>query len=432
MDKLNTIPSVNYSAFGKWLIYYYRAWFGKEPKCILREFDDFWLAKFPFNLESYRQFNNDIWHYWCYVSVSTNELGLVACRIFGVCVNAASIERLWSCMEFLQTNRRNRLMSSKALQMSKLRADITYGHRLHNNPIFIEPILDINNTNETDTNQNPNNSNGSENARNDNQTAKNEFGQYLQGWAEMLEEKKNAELDEEKSDMPLDDVTHPANDTNAKWDLWHHLVLARNERNFLLARLDVVDRKINRIQLSFKTLPFVEVFSDFEDSPLSDVAFSDSGTTSSISESCFEKRKLRPRIPPSSSSKKSKYVVNTPPRKRRKKNHTTSRVPRPIPIPPSNSSFSDSISFSPPDSPLSLLPTITVPPLSIEQELLLSPHKSPLRPLQHQQLQQQQTHQSSPPLSFKPSTPSLVSSPDHSSPQLVCNKMCPTLSSIKL
>ncbi|PKY33237.1 hypothetical protein RhiirB3_475722 [Rhizophagus irregularis] len=106
----NTISSVNYSAFGKWLMYYYRAWSGKEPKCILREFDDFWLAKYPFDLESYRQFDNDIWRYWCYISVSTNELGFVACRIFGICVNAASVERLWSCMGFLQTNRRNRLM----------------------------------------------------------------------------------------------------------------------------------------------------------------------------------------------------------------------------------------------------------------------------------------------------------------------------------
>ena len=36
-------------------------------------------------------------------------IGFVACRIFGICVNAASVERLWSCMGFLQTNRRNRL-----------------------------------------------------------------------------------------------------------------------------------------------------------------------------------------------------------------------------------------------------------------------------------------------------------------------------------
>ncbi|PKC57070.1 hypothetical protein RhiirA1_473067 [Rhizophagus irregularis] len=95
-----------------------------------------------------------------YISVSTNELGFVAYRIFGIYVNAASIKRLWNCMGFLQTNWRNRLMSSKALQMSKLRAEITYGHRLHNNPPSIEPTLDINNANETDINQHFNNING--------------------------------------------------------------------------------------------------------------------------------------------------------------------------------------------------------------------------------------------------------------------------------
>src|SRR6266542_5452174 len=105
-----SVSNINYPEFGKWLMYYYHAWSEKEPKCILREFDDFRLAKYPFDLNSYRQFNNNIWRYWCYVSVSTNELGFVACRIFGICVNAASVERLWSCMRFLQTKRRNRLM----------------------------------------------------------------------------------------------------------------------------------------------------------------------------------------------------------------------------------------------------------------------------------------------------------------------------------
>ncbi|GES76961.1 hypothetical protein RCL_jg7516.t1 [Rhizophagus clarus] len=191
---------------------------------------------------------------------------------------------------------------------------------------------------------------------------------------------------------------------------WHYLVLAHNERNFLLARLDVVDREINKIQFSFKTLSFVEDFSDFEDSSLSDVAFSDS---------------LRPRVPPPPPPEKSKYVVNTPPRKRCRKNHITSRVSRLIPIPPSDSSSSDSISSSPSDSLPSLLPTIIIPSLLIEQILPLPPYESPLHLIQHQQLQQEQTHQSSSPLPFKPSTPSPISSPDHSSPHLVCNKMCP-------
>ncbi|PKC58978.1 hypothetical protein RhiirA1_470137 [Rhizophagus irregularis] len=244
------VSSINYSEFGKWLMYYYRAWSGKKPTHIIREFDDFWLAKYPFDLEIYKQFDNDIWRYWCYVSVSTKELGFVACRIFGIYVNAASVERLWSCMGFLQTKRRNRLMSSKAFQMSKLRADITYSHRLYNSPISVEytTTLDVNNTNET--NQNPGNLNDSENNKdndpvinleadpeqleegsddeNTESQLENDFGEYLQGWTDMLREKENADiLDEEentefnneKSNIPLDDITHPANDDNAKWKL---------------------------------------------------------------------------------------------------------------------------------------------------------------------------------------------------------------------
>ena len=34
---------INYTTFGKWLIYYYQAWSEKESACILREFNDFHL-----------------------------------------------------------------------------------------------------------------------------------------------------------------------------------------------------------------------------------------------------------------------------------------------------------------------------------------------------------------------------------------------------
>uniref|UniRef100_U9UVP6 HAT C-terminal dimerisation domain-containing protein n=1 Tax=Rhizophagus irregularis (strain DAOM 181602 / DAOM 197198 / MUCL 43194) TaxID=747089 RepID=U9UVP6_RHIID len=40
------------------------------------------------------------------------ELGAVALKIFGICVNAASVERMWSSMGFLHTVRHNRLMVS--------------------------------------------------------------------------------------------------------------------------------------------------------------------------------------------------------------------------------------------------------------------------------------------------------------------------------
>ena len=102
--------NINYSIFGKWSTYYYQAWFSKESICILREFDDFRLGKYPFDDNTYKQFSGNIWKYWCYAKDSTNELGFVACRLFEICVNAASVERLWSCMGFLQSNRWNRLM----------------------------------------------------------------------------------------------------------------------------------------------------------------------------------------------------------------------------------------------------------------------------------------------------------------------------------
>jgi len=44
-----------------------------------------------------------------WVTPTAKELGYVAQHIFGICVNAASVERLWSCMGSLQTKRRNRL-----------------------------------------------------------------------------------------------------------------------------------------------------------------------------------------------------------------------------------------------------------------------------------------------------------------------------------
>ena len=105
MKRFKDDVRINYATFGKQLVYYYHAQFGKEPTYILREFDDFHLEKYPFNYDSYKQFNGDIWRYQYYAKESINELGLVAYRIFEICVNAASVKRLWSSMGFLQTNR---------------------------------------------------------------------------------------------------------------------------------------------------------------------------------------------------------------------------------------------------------------------------------------------------------------------------------------
>ncbi|CAG8783063.1 8227_t:CDS:2, partial [Cetraspora pellucida] len=145
-------------------------WFDEEPTCILREFNDFSLGSYPFNDKTYNQFG-DIWKYWSYAKDSTKELGLVACWLYGVCVNAAAVERLWSCMSFLQTDRRNRLIvisifnfyhhiiskqcpgSSKALDMCKLRAAILWEHAKKSDPVeLLPPTLLDDNDNQMDIN----------------------------------------------------------------------------------------------------------------------------------------------------------------------------------------------------------------------------------------------------------------------------------------
>jgi hypothetical protein len=119
--------------------------------------------------------------------------------------------------------------------MSKLRAEITYNHRLHNNSLFTEPTIDdtndanqdpsgnLDNINNPDDNSEEDYSEESDNETDDPQL-ENEFGGYLQGWIEMLEEEKNAEYDEEGDDINnnivnINDTTHPAINASAKWAL---------------------------------------------------------------------------------------------------------------------------------------------------------------------------------------------------------------------
>ncbi|PKB94981.1 hypothetical protein RhiirA5_386324 [Rhizophagus irregularis] len=128
-----TLPissQISYLHMGKWLVYYYKAWTGNDPVSILKEFDDFSQGtKYPFDDAFVAQFENDIHKYWCWVRSAYPEIGTVAARIFGICVNAASVERLWSSMGFFHTKTRNRLKFSRVLNMAKLRADITYKRR---------------------------------------------------------------------------------------------------------------------------------------------------------------------------------------------------------------------------------------------------------------------------------------------------------------
>ena len=120
--------------------------------------------------------------------------------------------------------------------MSKLRADITWNHRVNSNSSITTPfniITDvedqINNPNENpdkNPNENPENEEEDDDNNDDDSTnLEKEFGNYLQGWAEMLEEEtlkfQNDEIDEieELNEITVNDVIHLAIDSNAKWNL---------------------------------------------------------------------------------------------------------------------------------------------------------------------------------------------------------------------
>ena len=103
------LESVNFVVMGTWLGYYYKAWAFNKPTRLLSEFESYRVKKPPFDDETYEQFGDDILGYWYYCSTIYKELGLIGIKIFSICVNLASVERLFSSMGFLHTPQKNRL-----------------------------------------------------------------------------------------------------------------------------------------------------------------------------------------------------------------------------------------------------------------------------------------------------------------------------------
>ena len=126
--------------------------------------------------------------------------------------------------------------------MSKLRADITWKHCVNSNINISLPLKILEDINEDNIEENLNDYNetekNAENEKNLNNEEKEddeedeeeeedltnlegELGNYLQGWAEMLEEEslkfQNEEF--ETNELNVDSITHPAINSNAKWQL---------------------------------------------------------------------------------------------------------------------------------------------------------------------------------------------------------------------
>ncbi len=118
--------------------------------------------------------------------------------------------------------------------MSKLRADITYSHHFFTSEIILDIDKSFNNQvrnnnlddliEEDHKSLIKNNEILTEELDNktDELNLENEFCEYLQDWADILEEEYivNDEFDNEfNEDNVIDDIEHPATDTNAKWEL---------------------------------------------------------------------------------------------------------------------------------------------------------------------------------------------------------------------
>ena len=136
--------------------------------------------------------------------------------------------------------------------MSKLRADILYSNRFHsyNSYLTMDSYLENENFQESyiqsesevfevlsdsegiddPVSMEENNESGDETIEgSDDETESNfleiEFNEYLQGWAEMLEEEERTILEEEREELiddhivTIDNTIHPAIDLNGKWKL---------------------------------------------------------------------------------------------------------------------------------------------------------------------------------------------------------------------
>ena len=89
--------------------YYYLAFFGTPARTILAELIDYKRGDDLYDNDSFSQFRRNVLDFWKSTMGIGLELAKVAIHIHGICVNSASVERLWSSMGFFHTNRRNRL-----------------------------------------------------------------------------------------------------------------------------------------------------------------------------------------------------------------------------------------------------------------------------------------------------------------------------------
>ncbi|CAG8521899.1 15166_t:CDS:2 [Cetraspora pellucida] len=210
------LNSLSAPILGKWAVYYYTQWFDIRPKIILLELEDFLGNNSPFDAIPFDQFNGDIIKYWTFIKRGTHkELANLALQLFGICVNSASVERLFSTMGFLHSKHRNRLGYKKVLEMSQLRGKIIQECKLNaikksanqiHHPNIILPISSDSEENDLFQESDSEYYQVSNNINNDSQ-----WQEIIENWLALLSD--------EQSEEDLDEVVYPATSHNAKWPL---------------------------------------------------------------------------------------------------------------------------------------------------------------------------------------------------------------------
>ncbi|CAG8790549.1 10555_t:CDS:2 [Dentiscutata erythropus] len=205
----NTVMNLTWTHIGQWLKYYFQAFFNLPSRSILSEMIKYKHEEDPYDNVSFQQFQGNLLDFWESTAGIGPELAKLAIHIHGICINSASVERLWSSMANNQ-------------QMSKFR--------------IATPIFDFE-ENELEPNENIN---GIEENENINiQVPENSIDESIveeeDQWMMIINQWINATLSENRVDDARDQIflndefnedfnlagrnIHPADDTLAKWDL---------------------------------------------------------------------------------------------------------------------------------------------------------------------------------------------------------------------
>ncbi|PKK56557.1 hypothetical protein RhiirC2_858564, partial [Rhizophagus irregularis] len=117
--------TINFVTMGTWLDYYYKAWTSEKPTKLLAQFESYRVKKPLFNNETYEQFGDDVLAYWYYCSTMCKELGFIATKIFSICVNSASHERVVTMAQLRADIHQTENEKKRKHESEKIKVNIT-------------------------------------------------------------------------------------------------------------------------------------------------------------------------------------------------------------------------------------------------------------------------------------------------------------------